>query len=584
MHIAASTIQSTLGQASPQAAEAQAPASQTAPANAPTSADATTVDALRLRLVDEIAKLIAQGGSSQTASSLAQSLGQDPEATLLQLAQELARRGVDSNKNEPLTQQLRALLDELQPISTSLGNEIQSRLDSNQFSGLSPLLEKLAHSLNALPGPQAGADARQLMPLLNAVRELSSLGLPAEISAESLRIVDQAMQQKTSIPLDTQSAATLREVYQAELASFPASPYGQSFHATLTRVDPHSLELDGQVAIALPAQSGWDNLLKTGERLEFSLNSQPPSLQPWPASAQIPAEEQAYWTATGLPPTPATSSARDTLAAYGTLPADPSVAGAFGQALHELSLYMPDGVAPDTAQRDLLLRTLLLAGDRGVDSSMLQSLSRYHGGSDPEIELLRQLPEESRQFLMKELGSGKAHSPQQLQEAVEKALAHSRLASPETTQTLQNIKEQLQWTRLDQDTRHPAEREQVFYWQHEGELQKGRLKVKDERRAGHKSHSPDAAITFSVQTQVSHLGKVQADLVLQGERLDVRLADEEGEAEEAVRAERESLATELSEMGLSLGELVYGALRLPVISARPLLGGSSPDSRLDLLG
>jgi hypothetical protein len=79
------------------------------------------------------------------------------------------------------------------------------------------------------------------------------------------------------------------------------------------------------------------------------------------------------------------------------------------------------------------------------------------------------------------------------------------------------------------------------------------------------------------------LGKVQADMELQGERLNIRIADEKGNAHEPIQEERASLARELEDMGLILGELAYGQLRLrgePKTPHVPRRG----TSRLDVVG
>jgi len=74
-------------------------------------------------------------------------------------------------------------------------------------------------------------------------------------------------------------------------------------------------------------------------------------------------------------------------------------------------------------------------------------------------------------------------------------------------------------------------------------------------------------------------------LALHGDTLDVRFSTEKGDVTEAVRAERESLAQELAEMGLALGELAFGALRLREDEVpRRLLHGKKTSTRLDLLG
>jgi hypothetical protein len=128
----------------------------------------------------------------------------------------------------------------------------------------------------------------------------------------------------------------------------------------------------------------------------------------------------------------------------------------------------------------------------------------------------------------------------------------------EHLQLLNTVREQLQWNRLDQDTRTPGDREQVFYWSQGGEIQKGRIRLRDERGGEKKKKGKEDAYSFSIETTMSKMGKVHADLDLKGGRLSVRLTDEKGTAREAVESERQTLSAELKEIGIVLAELAYG--------------------------
>lgn len=582
----------------------QTPSSSTQPSTAsaaPASANeagaaprgAVELDSLRLRLVDELAKLLAQmdgldEGLSAELLKLRDTLWQGSSAgnenarsteTLLQMVAKLGTLLSDPARNAEALSLLREITALSLPSgATGASAELLARLARNDFAGIDGLMNDLRSTLEESTGL---ANDRSLQTLLPTIRELGTLGTPATIQPTTLAALENSVIQKTAIPLDAATSQALQKQYTSS-----------TFTATLTQVTPQAIQLDQQTRVALPPDSPWSENLRSGDTLQFSLekNGNQTLLQPWPSSAHLPAAEQEYWRASGLPPTANTVAVRDFLTQYGPLPSDPALAGRFGESLHQLSLLMPQGQQPDAPQRDLLLRAVLLAQGEPLSESTLRSLVNYQANADPEGDLLRKLPESVRAQVLRELPEGtKALVPETLQAAVEKTLDELRQhnKSSEVQQLLQQLKEQLQWTRLDQDTRHPADREQVFYWMQGNDLQKGRLRVRDERENPTKSgaRGKERTFTFSVETRMARLGKVQADLKLSGERLDVRIADEKGTALEAVQAERETLVEELAAMGLELGDLAYGSLRLrDEAKSRPRLGNADASSRLDVVG
>jgi hypothetical protein len=208
-------------------------------------------------------------------------------------------------------------------------------------------------------------------------------------------------------------------------------------------------------------------------------------------------------------------------------------------------------------------------------------LLKYQPTGNYEGELFKNLPEPVKKELQQELPAGKTWQPETLQKAVEKILEkytepqlnkasqneHIGKHSEEIRQVLQNLKEQIQWTRIDQDTRVQNDKENVFYFMHDGNLQKGRLKIKDERKGGSKKQQA-SSISFSIETKTKNLGDVHADLTLSKSVLNIRLQDSVGTASEAVQAERESLAGDLADIGIVLGELLYG--KIPKIRNLPI--------------
>jgi hypothetical protein len=305
-------------------------------------------------------------------------------------------------------------------------------------------------------------------------------------------------------------------------------------------------------------------------------------LQPWPASTLIPKEERDFWLKTDLPLTPQILNIRDTILSLGKLPENPAVVKLFASNLHEMSLQTEHGTNISKEQASLLWRVVTVANtelpsveQRAVTSSML----KYQPTGNYEGELFKNLPQTVKKELQNELPVGKTWQPETLQKAVEKILEkyvepqlnkasqneHASKPNEEIRQVLQNLKEQIQWTRIDQDTRH--DRENTFYFMHEGDLQKGRLKIKDERK-GNSKKQQGSSISFSIETKTKNLGDVHADLTLSKNILNIRLQDSVGTASEAVQTERETLAKELADIGIVLGELLYG--KTPKVKNLPI--------------
>jgi len=330
--------------------------------------------------------------------------------------------------------------------------------------------------------------------------------------------------------------------------------------------------------------------------LAFSLykiteQSQEPKfvLQPWIASTLIPKAERDFWLKTDLPLTPQILNVREAILSFGNLPENPDLARLFASSIHELSLQTEQGSDVSKEQMNLLWRVVQTAANEGpaangqglaasaqgqvekqLPAQVMQTFLKYQPQGNYEGDLFKNLPEPVKRELQQELPAGKTWQPETLQKAVEKILEkhmqqpnsvilneQASKSHEEIKLVLQNLKEQIQWTRIDQDTRPQNDKENVFYFMHDGELQKGRLKIKDERKGGSKSRQ-DSSISFSIETKAKNLGNVRADLILSKSILNIRMQDEIGTAGDAVKEERETLAKELADIGISLGELVYG--------------------------
>jgi hypothetical protein len=319
-------------------------------------------------------------------------------------------------------------------------------------------------------------------------------------------------------------------------------------------------------------------------------------LQPWAASIAIPKEERNFWLKTNLPLTPQILNIRDAILSFGKLPENPEIARLFASGMHELSLLTEHGASISKEQTNLLWRVTQTTAnepwlkEKQMPMQIIQTLLKYQPHENYEGDLFKKLPEPVKRELMQEIPSGKAWQPETLQKAIEKVLEkyielpavnsndNKSKTHEEIRSTLQNLKEQIQWTRIDQETKPQNDKENVFYFMHNNELQKGRLKVKDERKGNSKKQQD--SISFTIKTKTKNLGETHADLTLCKGTLNIRLQDEIGTANNAVKEERETLAKELSDIGIALGELLYG--KTPKIQNLPLVKKERVNSGFDV--
>ena len=446
----------------------------------------------------------------------------------------------------------------------------------------------------------------------DALQELKVLGMPKELQNAPLKELEAVVLQKTGIEVPKDLAKNLSIAFsekpvfaevnlKTEISAPTANPVRIQITPLTIQTDepkktPPTFEIPlpknfsvQQVSANIPQSTVQNSPQKI--ELAFSLyqiTGQPSEskfiLQPWIASTPIPKEERDFWLKTDLPLTQQTLNVRDTVLSFGKLPENPDVVKLFASGIHELSLQTEQGANVSKAQENLLWR--LVTSDqwpteKPLPPQITQTLLKYQPLGNYEGDIFKNLPEPIKRELLQELPAGKTWQPETLQKAVEKILEkyveqqpstanpneHASKAHEEIKNVLQNLKEQIQWTRIDQDTRPQNDKENVFYFMHEGELQKGRLKIKDERKGGSKNRK-ESSISFSIETKTKNLGKVHADLILSKNILNIRLQDEIGTAKEAVKEERETLAKELADIGISLGELVYG--KMPKIQILPI--------------
>jgi len=408
------------------------------------------------------------------------------------------------------------------------------------------------------------------------LQEFKELGIPKELQTAPLKELETIILQRTGIEVPKDLAKNLsvalgeKPVF-AEVITGPL-PQRDIPQAANTMVYEVSLPKNFPIEKILP-DIPKNVPIPPKIELAFSLHQIPDQtkpvepkfiLQPWPASIPIPTEERNLWLKTGLPFTPQTLELRENILSFnnGKLPESPELIRTFASALHEVSVQTEQGTSVPKDQANLLWRVVNnMPINLPLPTQITQTFMKYQAQGNYEGELFKNLPEPIKKELLQELPKEKTLQPEMLQKAVERVLEK---APEEMRPVLQNLKEQIQWTRVDQDTRVQSDKENIFYFMHEGELQKGRLKVKDERKGGSKDKR-ESSISFSIDTKVKNLGNVHVDLTLSKGILNIRMQDEVGTASEVINAERETLAKELTDIGLSLGELIYG--KTPKIQA-----------------
>lgn len=446
------------------------------------------------------------------------------------------------------------------PVSAKVQNLLGS-LASNDFLAAKPLLQEIADT--PLPQLREQNPLRLLQPL----QELAAWGTPEELPIELIHKAKLAIENSLAIPLP--------KAAQTALQAFT----NQTLSANVVAVSPHFLDLEipqaehAQFRIALAEKSPWPHAIKPDTTLAIQVRSTSEGLAilPQPDSAYLPPEELPAYIQSQAPLSANLIDAREFVSQYTAGIPNPKVVVAFAQALHTLDLSISYGQVLDNAQKELALRWLLTPTK---DSPDLRSLLEYRAKGNREGELFASLPEKQQEWIRNEVQKlGKRIlQPQDFLDVLSRmpsALSHEK---DSVTPQLQH---QLQWTQKDQDTRHPDDRQQVFYFLHEGQLQKGSIQIRREQSSEKKQTEPDAPLRFHIETSTPKLGSVRVDFLVRKNELRMEFLDRSGKAEQAVHAERESLAKDLQSLGLSLVDLVYLIPTLqnpsPTISSPPRL-------------
>jgi len=210
----------------------------------------------------------------------------------------------------------------------------------------------------------------------------------------------------------------------------------------------------------------------------------------------------------------------------------------------------------------------VLKGAQPLSTQELTALLSYHADLDTENELFANLTSHTQQLMTANLPADKPVGADRLLQLIRTVLdqpeslpnsqTHSDPASKIPSgdrELLHSMARQMNMGQIDQETRHPEDRQQVFYWQHQGELHKGRLRVRHEKKDPNSQAGQD--LQFTVQTRTPQLGQVQVQVRQHKKSLHLNMNDERGVAQESVGKERELLAQELDSIGLKLEQLNY---------------------------
>jgi len=465
-------------------------------------------------------------------------------------------------------------------------------------------------SVKSTSTPFSQKDLQAFVRLLAPLKELSAWGAPNPSTDKTIQKLKTQIQQILSLPVAQQSSAKLTSILTQQPASAQAS-----FIAKVLSIADKSMEVEvapisnvvatpstiaRQITIELPSQQQWSPQLQQGNTVAFSVTQEPTTKQaqnpneapdiaattreiitdnsnqqfsnqqlnvlPQTDSTYLPPQELADLVKTGAPLTANLVDAHDFLAQYSNekIPAERVVE--FAKVLHSLDLQLPHGESLTSNQKDLALRWLLSTPESQRKATDLQGLVQYQAEADPEKDLFQKLPAPQREWLTQQLTNSdvKAITPKALQNLLEQMPQPSEQATqatPTEHTALTQLKSQVQWTQIDQDTRHPDDRQQVFYFSHAGELQKGRIQFRHESKSRNKQGSGDSTRRFYIETRTANLGKVHVDFRIKGNQVELDFADASGQAKPEVQEERATLAKELDDIGLSLKDISYQLLK-----------------------
>lgn len=506
--------------------------------------------------------------------TLAQAVEQSPIAEIARLA-----RALQNNHEFVAKAQLRPHLQEiLQVFSRADGvtntplqqitQEVLQILAENRFDQL----EKLVPVFRTRTMAKEVVDLRTLQTLMRALGPLTDVahyGVLTKDSSGQYNVQTEKSTQKLQetivrslgIPLPARLAQALPPAIQPWSAKVMQVQSGQL--QILPNIQESFDTTQKPLTITLPPQSAWNTLLKPEQIMLFQqhLTEKGPVLLPYPASANLSLPEQIYWSKTNIPPSSDFPSLSKQLQEYGALPQNPATTELVAQVQHLLDTIAPAGSPP--REIDLVLRFSLMLQSKILAPELLGAIHSYLQDDGTEARLFNKLPQEIQEALRPYLDNKASPTagplpPRELAQILQTLLQNPITPpSPELEDAGQKLLQQLHLHRLDQESRHPGDRQESFFWMHQGELQKGRLRVRDQRESSPEKATKDQTVRFVLETHLPHLGKVQAEVQVKREKVGIIVWESTGRAEPAMQEERGSLAQELGDLGLSLQDLTH---------------------------
>lgn len=456
------------------------------------------------------------------------------------------------------------------PPEAPMAQRIQAALGSlanNDFPAAEPLLREIARS----PARTLG-ETPNLSRLIQPLQELDSWGIPPELSTTVIHDARAKVEQALAIPLSKAQTNQLPQELQPFFLAKVTDIQEQTLELELVATSKDSGKL--HLRLPLPEKHPWHTLLQANSTIAVQVVSLPTqqALLPLPDAAYLPPTEIPDYVQLGAPIGANLVDAREFVSQYVAGSPNPEIVSRFAQALHSLDLQLPHGESLQNPQKELTLRWLLTPGK---SSPPLPSLLHYRSEGNREGELFDTLPPPQREWLRSELEKS---GPRLLQPKDLLEILSRMPPAPDTGKdpVASQLQSQLQWTQKDQETRHPDDRQQVFYFLHEGQLLKGQIQIRHEESRKPRKASEESPLRFHVETRTPRLGQVRVDFLVQKGEVKLEFADAVGKAESAVYEERQGLALELEELGLHLSSLAYqsfvGKPAQPIHQAAPRSG------------
>jgi hypothetical protein len=196
------------------------------------------------------------------------------------------------------------------------------------------------------------------------------------------------------------------------------------------------------------------------------------------------------------------------------------------------------GNVPDNSQlEDLLQFTRKPLADTQGLTQLLQNANDHSNPSPQDEKQLQQL-KQLKQLLQE---------PFRLQDALDFLQKHKPEPASKEEQLVQQIIKHMQHQKMEQDTRHPQDRQEVFYFPFQQQIHRGGFRIQDNREKKQNTpNEPHDRLGFVLDTTLPHLGTIHAEFDMNKGKVKLLLEDNSGQHSQAVFAEQPSLSQILS--------------------------------------